>query len=102
MKLTIWTGVMLAGALLATQSGAINSGRIEGHVVDVTTQAPIVGATVTIEGTGLSTQTGSDGRYSILNVPAGTYIVWASGVQPQAGGAYSLSVKTVGSALHNH
>jgi Ca-activated chloride channel family protein len=75
MKLTIWTGAMLATMLLAAYSNAVETGTIKGRVVDATTQSPIAGATVIVEGTRLSAQTGTDGTYTIPNVPAGAYIV---------------------------
>jgi hypothetical protein len=38
---------------------------------------------------------GTNARF-VGALPAGTYIVWASGAQPSATGAYTLSVKTAG------
>lgn len=43
---------------------------------------------------------GTNARF-VGALPAGTYIVWASGVAANATGAYSLSVKTAGSASRN-
>jgi len=45
---------------------------IMGQVVDTYSNQPVEGATVSIQGTGLSTQTDSQGQYQITNVPAGT------------------------------
>ncbi len=50
---------------------------VSGTVKDGTDNA-LEGATVTIEGTGLSTTTGSDGSYSISDVEEGTYNITAS------------------------
>lgn len=73
-----------AGALLlaATLLGLVSvpviaqeAGRIQGTVIDGQSQRPLVGAQVSIQGTGLGTVTGVDGEYQLLNVPAGTYTV---------------------------
>ena len=79
MKLTIWTGVMVAGILLAAHSGAVNTGQIKGRVVDAATRAPVAGATVTVQGTPLTTTTRNDGTYFIVNVPEGTYVLRVDG-----------------------
>ena len=44
---------------------------ITGRVVDPATGAPIAGAIVSIEGTGISTETDENGTYVLDNVPAG-------------------------------
>jgi hypothetical protein len=44
-------------------------------VVDATTGGGIAGATVSIDGTGLSAITGSDGSYILNNTPAGSYTI---------------------------
>lgn len=53
-------------------------GKISGKVVDRETKEPLVGATIVLQGTALGASTDIDGRYVILNVPAGTYSVKAS------------------------
>jgi Ca-activated chloride channel family protein len=75
MKITIWTATMLAIILTSALSSARNSGTITGRVLDAYTQQPVVGAVVYVEGTNLSAQTGTDGTYTIVGVPAGTYTV---------------------------
>jgi Ca-activated chloride channel family protein len=77
MKITIWTSIMLAIMLGAVFSSAKGTGRISGHVYDPSTQAPVADATVVVVGTQLTTHTGTDGAYSISNVPAGIYVVRA-------------------------
>ncbi|MDB4907457.1 MAG: hypothetical protein JWO05_2241 [Gemmatimonadetes bacterium] len=52
------------------------SGRIVGTVSDPT-GAPVAGAQVLVQGTALSGAAGSDGRFVIRSVPAGTYSVKA-------------------------
>ena len=75
MKTTNRASTMLALMLVATLAIAAGAGRITGRVLDSTTQRPLAGATVVIEGTGLITSTGSDGAYTISNVPAGEYTI---------------------------
>jgi TonB-dependent starch-binding outer membrane protein SusC len=54
-------------------------GRITGTVTsaDSAILQPLGGATILVLGTGIGTTTGSDGRYSIANVPVGTHTVRA-------------------------
>ena len=59
-------------------AGEVATGTIAGTVTDADSGAGIEGATVTVEGTGLSTTTGSDGAYSIGDVPEGTHDMTAS------------------------
>ncbi len=54
------------------------AGTIEGTVLDEVSEEPISGATVTVEGTGLSTTTDGSGDYVIANVPHGFYTLTAS------------------------
>jgi hypothetical protein len=54
------------------------SAKIAGKVFDATTQEPLPGANVTIEGTTMGASTDADGEYFILNVPPGTYTIRAS------------------------
>jgi Ca-activated chloride channel family protein len=75
MKITLWAGAMLAFVLFAALSNAGGTGRITGHVLDARTQQPVDGATVVVEGTGLSARTRADGAYTISNVPAGIYTI---------------------------
>jgi len=49
-----------------------NTGTISGRVL-TEAQQPVVGAQVHLVGTGLGTLSNADGRYTIVNVPAGTY-----------------------------
>jgi TonB-dependent receptor len=59
-------------ASAAAQAPADGTGRISGRVVDAATGQGVVAAGVQIVGTMLGAQTGVDGRYTILRVPAGT------------------------------
>src|SRR5688500_8757890 len=73
--------ILLAGALLCaagtlTPLGAQEStGTITGQVVDSTTQQPIAGVNVLIEGTRLGTITRDDGTFTIGGGPAGAHTV---------------------------
>ena len=52
-------------------------GTIAGAVTSQQTGAPLAGASITIPGTKLGATTGLDGRYTMREVPAGTYRVQA-------------------------
>jgi len=67
--------VGMAGAPPRLLAGT--TGILSGRVVDAD-QAPVVAATVTVVGTRLGAYTDADGKFTILNVPAGTYDVKAS------------------------
>jgi outer membrane receptor protein involved in Fe transport len=58
----------MAGSLSAQQNG-----RITGRVTDATSSAPLSEVQVYIAGGSLGSLTGQNGRYVILNVPAGTH-----------------------------
>jgi iron complex outermembrane receptor protein len=71
--------VLAAGALpLAAQSGTL-----QGTVSD-SGGAPLVNASVTVEGTGLRATTGTTGEYQLRGVPAGTHTVRARLIGYQA------------------
>ena len=77
--------------------GASEAGRVVGRVLDGAQGAPLAGVAVVVDGTGLQTVTGVDGRYVLPQVPAGTQDLRfrrigykakrVSGVQVPAGGA---------------
>lgn len=52
--------------------------RVEGKIVDADTKEPLLGANVILLDTYLGAATNMDGRYSIINVPVGTYQLQAS------------------------
>ncbi|MFO7262247.1 MAG: carboxypeptidase-like regulatory domain-containing protein, partial [bacterium] len=73
--------VCVTAALLLT-AGALNpaagqSGKLAGIVTDAATGQPLAGVQITVEGTGRTTLTQENGRYFIINIPAGTYTVTA-------------------------
>ena len=63
----------LAWLALPDTAQAQNGGRISGQVVDSASRAAIPNAQVFVVGTTLGARTGDDGRYVIVNVPAGTH-----------------------------
>ncbi|MCI0451176.1 MAG: von Willebrand factor type A domain-containing protein [Candidatus Latescibacteria bacterium] len=75
MRITTWVIAMMTGILFAALSSAEGAGRITGRVLDAVTQIPVIGATVTVEGTRLLARTTTDGAFVIPNVPAGSYTV---------------------------
>src|ERR687892_662335 len=63
-----------AGLLIAAELGAQNlTGTLSGRVVDSTTQQPLAGATVRIEGTQRGTLTADNGMFTFGGVAAGTH-----------------------------
>ena len=65
-------------ALVPLQSvWAQEAGTIVGTVTDLTIGGPVAAARVTVSGTRYSATTGGDGRYTIGQVPPGTYVVRA-------------------------
>ncbi|MBI4540870.1 MAG: TonB-dependent receptor [Gemmatimonadetes bacterium] len=73
--------------LAAVPASAQQGGTVTGTVVDARTQAPISSAQVFLAGTGIGTLTAANGRFLLLDVPAGTHeirverIGYADGVQ---------------------
>jgi len=61
------------GLALSTELAAAQGGRVEGRVTAAATGAPIPSAEVSVVGTNLGTRTDPDGRFALLNVPAGPH-----------------------------
>lgn len=55
-----------------------STGSITGDVIDADTHQPLIGANVIIAGTELGVACNSEGRFSIDNIPVGSYIVTVS------------------------
>ena len=69
--------------LLLLLTGSVYSavvGKITGVATDAANQQPLVGVTVSVQGTTWGAITDVDGRYSILNVPVGDYTLVMSAV----------------------
>ncbi len=64
--------------LLSQGTWASTVGKISGSVTNQGNNQPIAGANVVVLGTTMGSTAGADGRFSILNVPAGTYRLQAS------------------------
>ena len=79
-SLRICVGVVVLLALadgLAAQTGpSIPRGMMDGIVTD-TSLAPIAGATISLFGSPISAKTGENGRFRIVALPAGEYVVMA-------------------------
>ena len=71
------------------------TGKITGLVVDAKTKEPIPGAVVVLLGTTIGANTDMDGRYTISNVPVGTYTVQARmmGYEPKKIEKVKISAK---------
>jgi len=67
----------LAFTLLASPALAVaqGSGAIRGRISDAATGAPLAGVQIRVEGTTVGAQTGADGTYAIVGVPAGSQSV---------------------------
>ncbi|HSG09233.1 MAG TPA: TonB-dependent receptor plug domain-containing protein, partial [Longimicrobiales bacterium] len=65
----------LALAGWAQPGAAQETGRITGQVLSAQNMRPLDGAQVSVEGTGLGGLANAQGRYLLLNVPAGTHTV---------------------------
>ncbi|HEX6308543.1 MAG TPA: SusC/RagA family TonB-linked outer membrane protein [Longimicrobiales bacterium] len=63
--------------LISEPLAAQETGRITGRVVDVATNRPLAGVQVFVPPTGIGNLTDSNGRYLLLNVPAGRHAVTA-------------------------
>jgi TonB-linked SusC/RagA family outer membrane protein len=70
LGLALW-GVS-ADAAMAQQTGTV-----QGTVVEANTMRPLPGAQVTVQGTALGTLTDAQGRFQLVNVPAGTRTIRA-------------------------
>jgi len=92
----------------AADATAQQTGNVTGSVTKASTGEPIVGAQVSIEGTGLGALTNNSGRFVILNVPAGQqtvhvqFVGWGSQnqtVNVEAGGSVTTDFELRESAI---
>ena len=72
-----WSCAALAALLVAGPATAGTTGRIAGRIVDAKKQ-PLAGVTVAMVGVRLGAMTDEDGRFTIVNIPAGSYGVRAN------------------------
>jgi TonB-linked SusC/RagA family outer membrane protein len=72
----LWLRALAALIALASGAGSLTAqaptGTVSGRIIADNNQ-PLAGAQVSLRGTGLGTRTGDNGRYTIVNVPAGPY-----------------------------
>lgn len=64
--------VGVAGSLQAQANTVSQTGKITGRIIDAATGQGIVSAGIQVVGTTMVVQSGVDGRYSLLGIPAGT------------------------------
>lgn len=97
----VTTHRLLAAAALvllaATPALSQSTGTITGQVLEVSTQRSLIGAQVSIAGTGVGTLTNNAGRYLIPNVPTGpvTVRIQMIGYEPQEQSATIAAGETV-------
>ncbi|MHB1168348.1 MAG: SusC/RagA family TonB-linked outer membrane protein [Longimicrobiales bacterium] len=85
-----WLAAALLGlALLPMQVTGQERGTVAGTVVDESTNEPLAGVQISITGTQLGTITNNDGRFLLVNVPAGMREVRATSI------GYSAGLQTV-------
>lgn len=76
------------------------TGTVTGTVTDAMNMQPVSGAQISIDGTTRGALSNADGRFVVLNVPAGTYTVRVQ-VLGYAAAEQSVTVAAGGSALVN-
>ena len=77
LALPLSLAAVVAPASTARAQAAQQTGRVVGRVIDAGSGAGITGVGVQVVGTTLGAQSGVDGRFTILNVPAGSVTVQA-------------------------
>lgn len=80
MKPKLLLAACVVVCMLAGSAFGAAVGRVTGTVTDAGTKEPLVGVSVSIVGTTMGAKTGVDGKYTILNVPVGTYTLAFSSV----------------------
>src|SRR6266566_6579904 len=68
-------GALALGLLLPASRLAAQQGEVTGRVTDRASGQALAGAQVSIVGTTIRALTGQDGRYRVVNVPAGSATV---------------------------
>jgi TonB-linked SusC/RagA family outer membrane protein len=68
----VWLLAFAAAAILPAEVAAQERGSVAGVVVEAATQRPLPGVQVTVAGTQIGTLTNQEGRFILMNVPAGT------------------------------
>ncbi len=75
MKRSYLACTLVSVLILALSLFAGTTGKITGVVTDAKTKEPMQGVSVSVVGTTMGAKTDLEGRYTILNVPVGTYVL---------------------------
>jgi TonB-dependent SusC/RagA subfamily outer membrane receptor len=76
-RLVVVAGSVVAALLVFAEALAAQTGVLSGVIYDQSNKTGLAGAEVRIKGTQLTAVTGSDGRFTIANVPVGTQVLEA-------------------------
>ena len=101
MKLKLFSFTCILLLLLTGSAISAPIGKITGVVTDAETSQPIIGVTVAVQGTTWGAITDQDGRYTILNVPVGTYTLVLSAVGYAKVEVSNISVHADLATYHN-
>ncbi len=84
----------LMSTLLSGGVFAAATGQIKGTILDKSTNKPVIGASVFVVGTKSGANTDLDGKYSILRLEPGTYVIKVSAVGYQEVEVTNVSVRS--------
>ncbi len=73
---------------------AVGTGKVKGRVTDKESKEPLIGASVSVQGTSIGAVSDVDGNYVIVNVPTGTYAMKATYVGYQSVTVQNVIVNT--------
>jgi len=109
LRVALLIVITMVAAADAGQLDAQSTGRLVGRVLDSETGRGLVGAQISVRGTGTGTLSGVDGRYIITGVPGGMHIISISylgygarnitDVEVVAGAARSLDISLTPAAV---
>lgn len=71
IKIRLLLAILIGGVAFPATLAAQERGTVAGVVLEAATQRPLAGAQISVAGTQLGTLTNQEGRYIIMNVPAG-------------------------------
>ncbi len=80
-KKALFSTIVCVVVLLALPAIAAQYGQIKGVITDKETGDPVIGASIQVVGTSKGDQTDLDGRYMILMLPPGTYVIRITSVE---------------------
>ncbi|MDO7569295.1 MAG: TonB-dependent receptor, partial [Flavobacteriaceae bacterium] len=75
---------------------AQNSGNLNGRILDLQSQQPLVGATILLEGTEIGVVTDEEGYFTVNEIPFKSYNIIASFLGYESETLYNVIVKSVG------